>query len=138
MQLIDLVFEMGAEIRKSQDLTSAILQEIGRNDPQLMQLITNNQQEFMRMLSEPPPPGTDVAAALRNVGANLEEGGERGKPLITISQDKKHCMDKHLKTVKKGRDQNIYMRGQKTNLYWAVRGITWKIDLPSLEMHLWF
>ena len=52
------------------------LQEIGRNDPQLMQLINNNQQEFMRMLSEPPPPGTDIAAALRNVGANLEEGGE--------------------------------------------------------------
>lgn len=34
----------------------------------------------MRMLSEPPPPGTDIAAALRGVGANLEEGGEqRGK-----------------------------------------------------------
>ena len=42
-----------------------------------MQLINNNQQEFMRMLSEPPPPGTDIAAALRGVGANLEEGGEQ-------------------------------------------------------------
>ena len=51
-----------------------------------MQLITNNQQEFMRMLSEPPPPGTDVAAALRNVGANLEEGGEHRGVLLIFKQ----------------------------------------------------
>lgn len=53
------------------------LQEIGRNDPQLMQLINTNQQEFMRMLSEPPPAGTDLGAALAGAGGG---GGGGGAP----------------------------------------------------------
>lgn len=47
------------------------LQEIGRSDPHLIQLINNNQQEFMRMLSEPAPAG-----AAANLEAAMGRGGD--------------------------------------------------------------
>ena len=59
------------------------MQEIGRSDPGLMQLINSNQQEFMRMLSEPVPPGTDPSAALAAAAGGAAGGGGKLKSLIS-------------------------------------------------------
>ena len=53
----------------------ACLQELGKQNPQLYGLITNNQAEFMRLLGEPanaPGPNqqaADLAAQLASAGA---------------------------------------------------------------------
>lgn len=57
-----------------------MLQELGRANPQLLELINNNQDEFLRLINEPPPEGMDMNALSQMMGGgDGEEGG--GAPM---------------------------------------------------------
>ena len=42
-----------------------VLQQLSQSNPQMFQLITQNQQEFIRLLNEPVPPDTPFVFFLR-------------------------------------------------------------------------
>ena len=52
-------------------------QELGRNNPQLIQLIQGNQEDFLRMLQEPPGEGELVRAGQGEVVGQEGTGREK-------------------------------------------------------------
>ncbi|KAK9831333.1 hypothetical protein WJX81_003122 [Elliptochloris bilobata] len=74
-----------------------MLQELGKQNPELLSLINSNQAEFLRLINEPAPPGGevsggDLAAQLGGqLGGQLGEmlgagaGGEGGLPPGTVA-----------------------------------------------------
>lgn len=80
-----------AMVQGNPQILQPMLAELQRQNPQLYQLISGNQEEFLRLLNEPAPEG-----ALENLQAGLEGagfGGE-GEGQIEISEDEKAAIDR--------------------------------------------
>ena len=55
------------------------MQELGRSQPELLALINANQAEFLAIMNEPLPPGTDINALMAQMGGgDMGEGDEGG------------------------------------------------------------
>jgi hypothetical protein len=66
------------------------LQELGKQNPQLLQMINGNQQEFLRLLNEPAPGGQGAVAA--DLASQLAAAvAPEGKPSRS-----KHCVGQEL------------------------------------------
>lgn len=50
--------QLRQSVQNNPSLLNNMIQQIGRNNPRLLHLITENQEEFLRMLNEPISPGT--------------------------------------------------------------------------------
>lgn len=64
--------------------TDVVAQELGKQNPELLQMINSNQEEFLRMINEPAPQGggdmADLAAQLAGAA------GAGGTPASLLSQ----------------------------------------------------
>lgn len=65
---------------------NGMLQELGKQNPELLQMINSNQEEFLRMINEPAPQGgadmADLAAQL--AGAAGAGGTTQLYPYVCI------------------------------------------------------
>lgn len=85
--------QMRALIRQNPQLLSTIMQQIGQSNPQLLQLITRNQDAFVRMLNEPEGGGQSQPAA--PTGAAPDQPNMRqymGE--VGITQEDKEAIDR--------------------------------------------
>lgn len=88
---------MRAAIRENPGLLPALLQQIGQSNPPLLQLISQNQERFVRMLNEPDPTeGEDVdPAAPVAQGAGGGSGGPLGAPgYIHVTPQEKEAIER--------------------------------------------
>lgn len=56
-------------VQANPQILQPMLQELGKQNPQLLQLINSNQQEFLRLINEAAPEGMDALAAMAGEGA---------------------------------------------------------------------
>ena len=54
-----------------------MLQELGKQNPELLQMINSNQEEFLRMINEPAPQGADMAELAAQLSGAAGAGGMR-------------------------------------------------------------
>jgi UV excision repair protein RAD23 len=70
-----------ALVQQTPQLLQPMLQELGRNNPELLSRINQNQDEFLAMLNEPLGPGEQqMADALRQLAGEGDMGGDMGMP----------------------------------------------------------
>lgn len=62
--------QLRQSVQNNPSLLNNMIQQISRNNPRLLQLITENQEEFLRMLNEPVSPGT-VAPSTNSQDSNV-------------------------------------------------------------------
>lgn len=90
--------QMREVIRHNPQLLNTIMQQIGQNQPDLLQLITQNQEAFVRMLNEPGPGAADATAAAP--GSGVSAAGARGSDMsqfmgsATVTQDDKDAIER--------------------------------------------
>ena len=72
-----------AMIAAQPNFLGPMLQELGKQNPQLLQLINANQEEFMALINEPVPEGGFDVAGLEGMfeGEGEEGEGEEGAPM---------------------------------------------------------
>jgi len=70
--------QMVALIQQNPQLLQPLLQEIGQNNPQILQLINDHQQEFMELLQQPVSP--EQAQFAQALAAGAGAGGAGGAP----------------------------------------------------------
>eukprot|EP00898_Chlorokybus_atmophyticus_P004241 jgi/Chlat1/4818/Chrsp31S04860 len=72
-------------VQANPQILQPMLQELGKQNPQLLQLINNNQAEFLRLINEPAPEGMEGDMF------GMEEGGPT---TLTITQEEKEAIDR--------------------------------------------
>uniref|UniRef100_A0A7S0RW17 Ubiquitin receptor RAD23 n=1 Tax=Pyramimonas obovata TaxID=1411642 RepID=A0A7S0RW17_9CHLO len=82
-------------VQAQPQILQPMLQELGRANPQLLELINNNQDEFLRLINEPPPEGMDLALSQMMGGLGGEDGEEGAEQMqIHITPEEKEAIDR--------------------------------------------
>ncbi|KAK3242489.1 hypothetical protein CYMTET_47833 [Cymbomonas tetramitiformis] len=82
-------------VQANPQILQPMLQELGRANPRLLQLINSNQAEFLRLINEPAPEGAIDMGAL--AGMMGEEGGEDGGAMmgtITLTPEENEAIER--------------------------------------------
>ncbi|VVD05221.1 unnamed protein product [Leptidea sinapis] len=85
--------QMRAVVQQNPSLLNTVLQQIGQSNPALLQVISQHQQEFVRMLNEPA--GAPAGGAVPDeVPAPETEGPQPGQNVIHVSSQDKEAIER--------------------------------------------
>lgn len=62
-------------VQANPQILQPMLQELGKQNPELLQMINSNQEEFLRMINEPAPQGADMAELAAQLSGAAGAGG---------------------------------------------------------------
>merc|ERR1712080_494415 len=85
-------FKIRSVIQRDPGMLNAVLQQLGQSNPELLQLISQNQEAFIRMINEP-----DSGAAPGSVptlGGGMGGVSEDMPGMIQVSQQDKEAIDR--------------------------------------------
>lgn len=100
-----------AMVQRNPEVLQPMLQELGRNSPQLLSIINENQEEFLSMINEPLGPAEENLAEMMSqmIQSTDGEGGERMLEielteeesaavdrLVALGFDKEDCIEAFL------------------------------------------
>ncbi|KAL6075626.1 UV excision repair protein rad23 [Balamuthia mandrillaris] len=82
-------------IQRNPQLLGPLLQQLGQANPQILQLISQHQQEFMALLNEPVAEGAAGGGGLGGMmGGMGGGGGGGGGGVIQVTQEEKDAIDR--------------------------------------------
>jgi len=82
-----------AIVQQSPNLLQPMLQELGKNNPQLLSVINANQAEFLGMLNEPLAPG-EASQMAELMGQIMEQGGDEEAVEIELSEEEAAAIER--------------------------------------------
>ena len=93
---------MKALLQQNPNMLNAVLQQIGSSNPQLLQLISQNQEAFIRMINEPDNSrgggggGGSAAAGAGGAGGGSAGGAEGmlGAGVIQVTSQDKEAIER--------------------------------------------
>ncbi|KAG1667254.1 UV excision repair protein RAD23 B [Nymphon striatum] len=81
-------------IQENPSLLHAVLQEIGTTNPELLQVISQNQDGFVRLLNEPIGQGSPAAAPASGESAEGDDSSNQFSGVLQISPEDKEAIDR--------------------------------------------
>lgn len=81
-------------VAQDQSLLPTLLQQIGQSNPQLLQEIQANQEEFLRFLNEPPSDAETAAGGGGGVGQQPAGGQQPRQTLLRVTPEERAAIDR--------------------------------------------
>jgi len=89
----EMFHQMRQLLQRDPGMLNAVLQQLGQSNPELLQLISQNQEAFIRMINEPESGAAPGSGPVSGIGGALEDlGGAPG--MIQVSQQDKEAIDR--------------------------------------------
>ena len=83
--------QMRQLLQRDPGMLNAVLQQLGQSNPELLQLISQNQEAFIRMINEPD----SGAAPASGPGSGMHGGVSEDMPgMIQVSQQDKEAIER--------------------------------------------
>jgi len=88
--------KMRTLLQQNPNMLNAVLQEIGTSNPQLLELISKNQEAFIRMINEPDSRGGGGGSAAGGGGGGSGSGAEGilGGGVVHVNQQEREAIDR--------------------------------------------
>ena len=87
----EMFHQMRQLLQRDPGMLNAVLQQLGQSNPELLQLISQNQEAFIRMINEPD----SGAAPGSGPGSGMHSGVSEDMPgMIQVSQQDKEAIDR--------------------------------------------
>ena len=90
--------QMKALLKSNPGMLNAVFEQIGSSNPNLLQLISQNQEEFIRMINEPEG-GAPSGGGGGGGGPAVAPGGPEGGITIQMTTQDKEAIDRVSKKI---------------------------------------